>query len=71
MKKHPKERMSYRAAWTHIWIPALREVDLEPSAKRGTNRARALVILEAYSRIIFIPAKKRIIERVQPGKIPH
>ena len=32
-------------ARTHIWIRALREVDLEPSAKRGTNRTRALVNL--------------------------
>ena len=23
-----------------IWMPALREVDLEPSAKRGTNKTR-------------------------------
>ena len=41
----PKKNNSYRTAWTHIWIPALREVDLEPSAKRGTNRTRALVSL--------------------------
>ena len=44
-KKHPKESKSYRTAWTHIWIPALREGDLEPSAKRETNRTRALVSL--------------------------
>ena len=44
-KKHPKERKSYRTAGTHIWIPVLREVDLEPSAKRGTNSTRALVSL--------------------------
>ena len=31
-----KESKSYRTAWTQIWIPALREGDLEPSAKRGT-----------------------------------
>ena len=24
----PKESKSYRTAWTHIWFPALREVDL-------------------------------------------
>ena len=40
-----KESKSYRTAMTHIWISALREVDLEPSAKKGTNRARALVSL--------------------------
>ena len=40
----------YRTAWTHIWIPALREVDLEPSAKRGANRTEALVSLYWLSR---------------------
>ena len=44
-KKHPKESKLYRTAWTHVWIWALREVDLKPIAKRGTNRARALVNL--------------------------
>ena len=39
----PKESKSYHTAWTHLWIPALREVDLEPSAKTGTKRTRALV----------------------------
>ena len=28
---------------THIWIPAPREVDVEASPKRGTNRTKALV----------------------------
>ena len=42
-EKHPKESKSYCTAWTHIWIPALREVDLEPSAKKGTNGTRALL----------------------------
>ena len=40
-----EENKPYRTAWTHIWIPALREVDLEPSAKRGANRTEALVSL--------------------------
>ena len=39
----PKESKSYRTAWTKIWIPDLKEVDLEPSAKRGTNRTKAIV----------------------------
>ena len=33
---------SYSAAWTHIWISALRVVDLESSVKRGTNKTEAL-----------------------------
>ena len=40
-----KESKSCRTALTHIWIPAVREVDLEPNAKRGTNRTRAIVSL--------------------------
>ena len=45
MKKEPKESKLYSTAWAHIWTPALREVDFETSAKRGTNRTRALVSL--------------------------
>ena len=41
----PEENKSNPTAWTYIWIPVLTEVDLEPSAKRGTNRTRALVSL--------------------------
>ena len=41
----PKKRKSYCAAWTQIWIPVLREIDLEPSAKRGSNKTRALLSL--------------------------
>ena len=48
--KTAEENKSYRTAWTHIWIPALREVDLEPSAKRGANRTEALVSLYWLSR---------------------
>ena len=44
-RKTPEENKSYRTAWTHIWIPAVREVDLEPSAKRGASRNKALVSL--------------------------
>ena len=42
-RKTAKENKSYHTAWTHIWIPALREVNLEPSTKRATNRTEALV----------------------------
>ena len=44
-KTKKKKKKSYHTAWTHIWIPALREVDLEPSAKKGTNRTKVLVSL--------------------------
>ena len=44
-RKTPEENKSYRTAWTHIWIPVVREVDLEPSAKRGASRNKALVSL--------------------------
>ena len=42
-KKHWKESKSFRTAWTPIWIQALREVDLEQSAERETNRITALM----------------------------
>ena len=42
-RKTPEEENSYRTALTHIWIPAPREADLEPSAQRGANRTEALV----------------------------
>ena len=42
-KKHLKESKSFCTAWTYIWIQALREVDLEQSAKREINRITALV----------------------------
>ena len=42
-RKTAEENKSYRTAWTYIWIPALREVNLEASAKRGANRTEALV----------------------------
>ena len=49
-KETPKKSNSYRIAWTHISIPALREVDLELSARRGTNKSRAVVSLYWSSR---------------------
>ena len=49
-RKTAEENKSYPTAWTHIWIPALREVDLKPSAKRGANRTEALVSLYWTSR---------------------
>ena len=44
-RKTPEENKWYGTAWTHIWIPALRQVDLEPSAKRGANSTQDLVSL--------------------------
>ena len=44
-RKTPEKTKLYCTAWTQIWIPALREVDLEPGAKRGANRTKALVSL--------------------------
>ena len=32
-RKTAEENNSYRTAWTYMWIPTLREVDLEPSTK--------------------------------------
>ena len=40
-----KKSKSYDTAWIHLWIPALRGLYLEPNAKRGSNRSRALVSL--------------------------
>ena len=44
-KKLQKKTCRYCTAWTHIWIPALREIDLEHSAKRGAYRTKAVVSL--------------------------
>ena len=42
-RNNQKESNWYQTAWTQIWIPALREVNLEASAKGGPNGTRALV----------------------------
>ena len=44
-EKLQMKRDKYRTAWTHIWIQAVTEVDVEPNAKRTTNRTRVLVSL--------------------------
>ena len=44
-RKTAEENKSYRTAWTHIWIPAFKEIGLEPSTRRGANRTKALVSL--------------------------
>ena len=62
-RKTAEENKSYRTAWTHIWIPALREVDLEPSAKRGANRTEALVSLYWSSRSLH--------PKEPPNRISH
>ena len=43
--RYAEEKKLYWTAWTHIWIPALREVDLETSGMRRANRTEALVSL--------------------------
>ena len=35
-----------------MWIPELRELDMEPSAKRGANKTKALVRLSWLSRTL-------------------
>ena len=62
-RKTAKENKSYRTAWTHIWIPPLREVDLEPSAKRGANRTEALVSLYSSSQSLH--------PKEPPNRISH
>ena len=45
-EKLQQKKRFYRTAWTHIWIPLLRELDLlESSANRGGNISKALVSL--------------------------
>ena len=44
------ENKSYHTAWTHIWILALREEALGPSAKNGATRTKALMSLYWSSR---------------------
>ena len=44
-RKTAEEKKLYRTAWTHRWIPTLREVYLEPSAKTGAHKTKGLVSL--------------------------
>ena len=44
------ENKSYHTAWSHIWILALREEALGPSAKNGATRTEALMSLYWSSR---------------------
>ena len=53
-RKTPEENKSYRTAWTHVWIPALKEVDLEPSPKRRADRTKALASLYGSSRSLYL-----------------
>ena len=50
-RKTPEEKKLYCTVWTHVWIPPLREVDLEHSAVRGANRTKALVSLYPFLKL--------------------
>ena len=61
-----------------VWAPeTLADIRLRSSMK-GHSKANVVLLVVnfgtlaciEYSRMMFIPAKKRIIERVQPAKIP-
>ena len=58
----------YHTAWTDIWIPALREVDLEPSAKEGAKRIEALVSLYWSSRSLHLKSLLTQSHKSQPRK---
>ena len=63
-RKTEEENKSYRTAWTHIWIPAIREVDMETSVKRGGNTPEALVSLYLLSRSLHtIEPRNRISQK--------
>ena len=61
------------------WVPeTVEDFRLRSSMKARSKGNGALLVVNLgtlscieYSSMIFIPAKKRIIERVQPGKIPR
>ena len=61
-KKHPKESNSCCIAWTNIWIPVLRG-DLEPGAKIGASRTRALASLYWLSQSLHL--------KQSPNQISH
>ena len=62
-----------------VWAPeTLANIRLMPSMKARSKGNVVLLVVNLetlacieYSRMMFIPAKKRIIERVQPAKIPR
>ena len=62
-----------------VWSPeALADIRLRSSIKACSKGNVVLLVVNLgtlacteYSRMIFIPAKKRIIEKVQPAKIPR
>ena len=58
----------YHTAWTDIWIPALRGVDLEPSAKEGAKRIEALVSLYWSSRSLHLKSLLTQSHKSQPRK---
>ena len=62
-RKTTKENKFYRTIWTHILIPALREVDLESSAKERVNRTKTLVTLYWLPRSLH--------PKVPPNRISH
>ena len=49
-RKTAEENKSHHTVWTHIRTPALRELDLGPSAKRRATRTEARVSLYWTSR---------------------
>ena len=53
-----EDKKWYGAAWSHIWIPALLEVDLEPRANRGANRTKSLVFSDRLQACILKRLKK-------------
>ena len=62
-----------------VWAPeTLADIRLRSSMKACSNGNVVLLVVNLgtlacieYSRMMFIPAKKRIMERVQPAKIPR
>ena len=62
-----------------VWAPdTLADIRLRSSMKARSKGNVVLLVVNLgtlacteYSRMMFIPAKKRIIERVQPAKIPR
>ena len=78
----PNSRPAQVKAVTHreskVWAPeTLADIRLRSSMKALSKGNVVLLVVNLailacieYSRMMFIPAKKRIIERVQPAKIP-
>ena len=79
LKSKPAQVRAVMHQESKVWAPdTLVDIRLRSSMKARSKGNVVLLVVNLgtlacieYSRVMFIPAKKRIIERVQPAKIPR